>query len=91
MANRDILFIKANPGVGYVLGQVIFTKPESSNWSPKERGDLDANASGLGFEVVVLDLTQTLIEGIPSHDQTYSNGTTYKVNDVTTPTSVAAV
>jgi hypothetical protein len=85
MALKSLCFIKANPGTGYVLGQALYCKDTGSIWTDKETGVVEANPSGLRFNVVDLDLTQEQIDNI---DNKTENPITYKVNDVDNPTSV---
>ena len=91
MADRSVCYIKSNPGFGYVVGQVLITKPDGAIWSPKELGDEPANADGLALAVAVLDLARATIQEISSPDQIYLKGFTRKVNDVDNPTDLILV
>jgi hypothetical protein len=89
MALKSVCFIKASPGTGYVLGQVIYCKDTGSVWSDKETGAEQATPAGLTFNVVDLDLTQEQIDNIDC--KVDGVPIKYKVNDVDNPTSVVVV
>jgi hypothetical protein len=88
MALKSLCFIKANPGTGDVLGQVIAFKNTGSTWSAKETDQEDANTAGLRLNVVDLDLTQEQIDNLKLNVE---NPDKYKVNDVDNPTSLSVI
>lgn len=89
MALRSVCFIKANPGTGYVLGQVIYCKNTGSVWTDKETGVEEATPAGLTFNVADFNLTQEQIDNIDCNVE--GEPIKYKVNDVDNPTSVVVV